>query len=205
MTKKKTIRKPKYADLIEKIKKENPKDQWNVKIKAAIAEEVKNNPVNTSSADPMGISNLVHSISREKASEIAKSGMVISQFVRPGKRELSEVIIHPVAGRVYRKFRRNPPIGVLVALVFGDKLLIGWSKYNKNKEILAFSKKTAVETAVMRAFVDRIYPYGPSDYKTAEGQYIPRLITKDITNFLKRVEGAFTRKASNVGVFVGTA
>jgi len=207
-------RKSKYTDLIEEIKRDNPADQWNIKIKAAIAEKTKSEPVDNSTTDPMGING--HTISafasidvvREEAKKIVESSRkdnnLISQFVRPGKKKLSKVITDTENGEVYKKFRRNPPVGALVAFINNENLLVGWSKYNKGKEILPFSKKTAVETAVMRGLLDRVYPHGPYDYVTASAQYIPKAVAKEMVKFVNRVEKFFARTVDNIGRFIGT-
>ena len=208
-------KKSKYEDLIKKIKEDNPIDQWNVKIKTAIAEEVKKKPVDNSLTDPMGIdgdkvlSYASIDVVREEAAKIIKAGksetILVSQFVRPGKRKLSKVITDTENGKVYKKFRLSPPIGALVAFVHDHKLLVGWSKYNTGKEILPFSKKVAVETAVMRALIDKIHPHGANDYITAEDKYIPKAVSKEMSEFIKRIQRYFKREANNVGKFIGTA
>jgi len=201
--------KSKHSDLVERIKGYYPKEEWNTKIKAAITAKMKNAVVNVSSTNPMGIDEDITVITvdkaRDEALKIIKSGKMISKFVRPGKRKLSKVITDTETGDVYKKFRRNAPIGALVAFMNDGNLFVGWSKYNKNNEVLPFSKKIAIETAVMRGLLDNIYPYGPDGYTTTTGQYVPKLIVKDIPDFITRIEKVFERRVDNVGVFVGTA
>jgi hypothetical protein len=201
-----------YIAMIEDIKKHNPKSQWNIKIKKAMALKAKEEKeANVNLTDPMGINvdktSEFDSIAaiRTEAAKIVSAGDVIVQFVRPGKRQLSKVAVDMKNGKVHKKFKRNQPIGALVVFTAADNVLVGWSKYNKTAEVLPFSKKAAVETAVMRGLADRIYPNGRSEYTTAEDVRLPAVIAKALPSFLERVEKIFDKKADNVGVFIGNA
>jgi len=224
----------KFLDLVEQIKKDFPvsnyaseetaKAIWAAKVKSAIAEINAGQPEDLSGTNPMGIEVEVDFDKlRAEAEALIKANredkLLVSQFVRPGKRELAKTITDVEAGKVYKKFKRNAPVGALVAFLVGDTLLIGWSKYNeakqlvieaegkkvlKNKESLPFSKKTAVLTGVMRGLVDKICPNGKDNYMTGEDKHIPKAIAKDMAGFVERVEKYFGRQAVNVGRFQGT-
>ena len=224
----------KYLSLVEQIKKDFPvsnyesektaKAVWAAKVKTAIAKINAGKLEDMSGSNPMGLEpDVLFDDLRNDAGAIIeaneKSKLLVSQFVRPGERKLSKTITDVAAGKVYKKFERNAPIGVLVAFVNNDELLIGWSKYNeakklvidskgkkvlKNKESLPFSKKTAVLTGIMRGLVDKIHPNGESCFVTDKGNHIPKAVAKNMKSFVERAEKYFGQQAVNVSRFQGT-
>jgi len=209
----------KYLDLVKQIKKDFPvsnygsektaKAIWAAKVKTAIAKMNVKKSEDMSGSNPMGVktdidfddlrSDAVSIIENNK-----KGRLLVSQFVRPGKKKLSKTITDIAAGKVYKKYERNIPVGALVAFLTDGKLLMGWSKYNKAKESLPFSKRTAVLTGIMRGLIDGIHPNGLDSYVTDNGSHIPKVIAKDITSFVKRVEKYFGQQITNVERFQGT-
>ncbi len=106
----------------------------------------------------------------------------------------------------YLKAVRGNPIGVLVGFKTKDGTKIGWSKRNASLdendlplEKLFFTKKDALEVALMRGLVDTITisPSGRSA-KVSDGAHIPKCIEKALPHFIKRVVRCFNDSPANV-------
>lgn len=142
---------------------------------------------------------------RKKAATIIHDGApnLMIQYVRGTAPVVKEVTVDVSSGETTKKIRRGAPIGVLVAFKDGEKVLIGWSKYNFAKddqdiqlEKLVFTKKDAINTAVLRALTD-------ADEINAEN--VPFKIAVALPAFLTRVGKYFNAAPSNVTNTVGFA
>jgi hypothetical protein len=119
---------------------------------------------------------------------------------------------------------KGHPVGIVVAFIHEDKLLIGWSKYlegqqttivplkknkvvyiikSKPKEPLIFTKKDAMLLAIERGLIDTITFYGSIAYSKEE-KIIPRSIVQGFDQFIERCKRYFKRDASNVIMDKGT-
>lgn len=102
---------------------------------------------------------------------------------------------------------KGMPVGIVVAFIHGDRLLIGWSKYLEGKtfrygklgpkEPLIFTKKDAMLLAIERGLVDTITFHGSIAYTKGE-RIIPRNIVNGLDQFIQRCMRYFKRDAFNV-------
>jgi hypothetical protein len=115
---------------------------------------------------------------------------------------------------------KGMPVGVVVAFIHDDKLLIGWSKRlegqetiilpskkdsvvyaikPKPKEPLIFTKKDAVLLAIERGLVDTITFRGSIAYTKGE-KIIPKSIVNGLDQFIERCKRYFKRDAFNITI-----
>lgn len=113
---------------------------------------------------------------------------------------------------------KGRPVGIVVAFIHENKLLIGWSKYlegrqttivpskknkvvydvkSKPKEPLIFTKKDAMLLAIERGLVDTVTFHGSIAY-TKEERVIPRSIVNGLDQFIQRCMRYFKKDVSNV-------
>jgi len=151
--------------------------------------------------DPSGI--VIDDATRNKAFEIIDRGApnLMIQYVRRNAPVVDKVIVDTGTGKITKKIMRGAPIGVLVAFKDEGKTLIGYSKYNFAKddldvqlEKLVFTKKNAINTAVLRALID-----------TVDVADIPFKVSVDLPAFMTRIEKYFGEKPDNMTNTVGFA
>ncbi len=152
--------------------------------------------------DPTGIA--VDGTARNRAVGIIDHGApnLMIQYVRQCKPKIAAVLIDVNDGKVAHKITRGAPIGVLVA--FKDSsgsIRFGYSKYNFAKgddgvqlEKLVFTKKDAINTAVLRALTD-----------TVNRNSIPYKVAVDLPAFLSRIAKYFGGNPVNIVGTVGSA
>lgn len=194
-----------FADEIKKFEPEISNENLGKRVKARIARK---HPAPTpydvhGLPDPMNTAVDITDDIRAAAAEILsvnKKNLMI-QYVRRNNPKISKVVVDIETGTTYNKLMRGEPIGVMVAFVYKGELLVGWSKYNLKKdddgeriERLVFTKKDAIETAVLRALTDNIYE-ASAPYKIAEC----------LPAFFERAEKYFGLKLDNTVDTIGYA
>lgn len=135
--------------------------------------------------DPSGID--VTNEVRDKAANIINQGApgLLIQYIREAATSVTTISRSGSKTRCSEKILRGAPIGVMVAFVDNEELLVGHSKYNqatvKNEdgetvlvkgkpeqvEKLVFTKRDAINTAVLRALTGNISVAG-APFKIAE-------------------------------------
>ncbi len=171
----------KYKHFAEEIKAAEPSisnAELGAKVKARIAKEVPTlTPYDVHGLpDPMNTAVDITDDIRTMGASIIGVGKkdIMIQYVRKASPKVSRVVVDIETGTTYNRLMRAEPIGVMVAFIHQGELLIGWSKYNFKKdddgkqiERLVFTKKDAIETAVLRALTDNVYE-ASTPYKIAE-------------------------------------
>lgn len=146
--------------------------------------------------DPMNTAVDLTGDIRAAAAAIIKADKknLMIQYVRRNSPKVSKVVVDIETGTSYNKLMRGEPIGVMVAFMFEAEVLVGWSKYNLKKdddgkqiEQLVFTKRDAIETAVLRALTDNVYE-----------EVVPYKIADHLPAFFERVENYFNMKPSNI-------
>lgn len=150
----------------------------------------------------------------------AKTIATARNIVRENKRSgnSKRIILAKYARKGNNAVLKGYPVGVVVAFVHEDKLLIGWSKYlegrettivspkknetvhtikSKPKEPLIFTKKDAISLAIERGLVDTITFRGSTAY-TKEEKIIPKSIINGLDRFIERCMRYFKRDAFNI-------
>jgi len=192
-----------FADEIRAISEGITNAELGAAVKARIAKE---HPAPTpyeihGLPDPSGI--VVNLATRLKADAIVKGGApnLMIQYVRRNAPVVDKVIVDTGTGKTTKKIIRGAPIGVLVAFKDEGKTLIGYSKYNFAKddqdvqlEKLVFTKKDAINTAVLRALID-----------TMDVADMPFKVSVDLPAFMTRIEKYFGEKPDNMTSTVGFA
>jgi hypothetical protein len=203
--------KGKYRHFAEEIKATEPglnNTELGAKVKARIAME---DPAPTQydihgRPDPMSTGTEITSEVRDNATIIIgenKEDLMI-QYIRRTAPAVCNVIVDVKTGGHtfhFNKRMRGEPIGVMVAFMNGQALLIGWSKYNFKKdkdtgkqiEQLVFTKKDAVQSAVLRALTTEL-----------DSASIPFKIADKLPAFIKRAKKYFKVEPSNVAGEVST-
>lgn len=102
---------------------------------------------------------------------------------------------------------KGEPYGVVVAFLYEGNMRIGWSKrlegekfvYGRKvqREPLSFTKKDAVNIAVIRGLVDSLTFRGSGIF-TIGNDVIPKTIAKILPDFIKKAEKYFRCDAMNV-------
>jgi len=158
--------------------------------------------------DPTGI-NLIEPMTRNIAANIIEAGApgLMIQYIRNATTTVTKITKTGSKTDSSEKILRGAPIGVMVAFMYNDNLLIGYSKYNqatvKNKdgdavlvkgkpeqiEKLVFTKRDAINTAVLRALTD-----------TVNMASVPFKIAVALPAFLVRTEKYFKNVAVNTDV-----
>ena len=131
---------------------------------------------------------------------------ILIEYIRKGQngyilqnRDISDDITEYFIGK-------GEPYGVIVAFIYKGKLKIGWSKRlegetidngkTKQLEPLIFTKKNAINLAVVRGLIDSIAFRGSSAYTSMNG-VLPKSITKILQPFIKRAQTYFKQKVAN--------
>ena len=150
----------------------------------------------------------------------AKTATIARNIVRENKEpsNLKRVILAKYVRTGSNAVLEGHPIGIVVAFIHEDRLLIGWSKYlegqqttimpskknkvvyiikSKPKEPLIFTKKDAMLLAIERGLIDTITFYGSIAYSKEE-KIIPKSIVQGLDQFIERCKRYFKRDASNV-------
>ena len=106
---------------------------------------------------------------------------------------------------------KGEPYGVILAFLHENKLKIGWSKRLEGlkiehgrevqREPLSFTKKDAVNIAVIRGMIDGLIFRGSSVY-TLTDKVVPKIIAKALLKFIKHAEKYFGEKAVNVNKII---
>lgn len=156
-------------------------------------------------------------IIRRSKETIGSEKVILAKYIRKAKTN-NKVQEFPGGNYFKRPGQKGVPIGVLVAFVHDNKLLIGWSKYlegketimsvlrkkhihevikSRPKEPLIFTKKDAVLLAVERGLTDVITFHGSNTY-TKKKKVIPKSIVKEFNHFIGRCEKYFEKDAFNV-------
>lgn len=161
---------------------------------------------------------LARNIIRQNKGTVNSKGIILAKYVR--KREMS--LIHKYGKNEVPEYlnSKGAPVGVIVAFIHDNKLLIGWSKYlegretvitpsgenkvthtikSKPKEPLIFTKKDAMLLAIERGLVDTITFQGSAVY-TKEEKIIPKSIVNGLSEFIKRCERYFKRVSFNTSL-----
>lgn len=102
---------------------------------------------------------------------------------------------------------KGEPYGVVVAFLYDGKMRIGWSKrlegkkYEEGKQVqrepLSFTKKDAINIAVVRGLVDSLTFRG-SNIFTLGDDVIPKAIAKILPSFIEHAEKYFRCDALNI-------
>ena len=146
-----------------------------------------------------------------KISEKPDSTPVLIKYIRKGQDGfvLGSRLIDENADPVLEYFAtRGEPYGAVVAFMHEGVLKIGWSKRlegfeeqqgkKKQKEPLSFTKKDAINIAVIRGLVDGIMIRGSGSVYTKSGEVIPKAVAKILVDFTKRSQHYFKSDAVNV-------
>lgn len=187
-----------FADEIKKFEPEISNENLGKRVKARIARK---HPAPTpydvhGLPDPMNTAVDITDDIRAIAASIINTDKknIMIQYVRKNSPKVSRVVVDIETGTTYNRLMRGEPIGVLVAFKYKDELFVGWSKYNLKKdndgkqiERLVFTKRDAIETAVLRALTDNVYE-----------EIVPYKITVHLPAFFERVEKYFNTKPSNI-------
>jgi hypothetical protein len=140
---------------------------------------------------------------RNKAFEIIDRGApnLLIEYVRRNPPTIAKVTIDVASGETTKKIMRGEPIGVLVAFKDDGDVFIGYSKYNFAKndagvqmEKLVFTKKDALNTAILRALTDDI-----------DTDSVPFKVAAVFPAFLERAKKYFGVIPTNVINTVGFA
>ncbi len=191
----------KYRNYAEEIKAAEPSitnAELGERVKARIAKE---HPAPTpydihGLPDPMNTAVDITDDIRAAAASIIKADKknLMIQYVRRNSPKVTKVVVDIETGTSYNKLMRSEPIGVMVAFMFEAEILVGWSKYNLKKdddgkqiERLVFTKRDAIETAVLRALTDNVYE-----------EIVPYKIAAHLPAFFERAEKYFNMKPSNI-------
>ena len=150
----------------------------------------------------------------------AKIATIAKNIVMENKKPSGSgrIILAKYARKGNNAILKGHPIGIVVAFIHEDKLLIGWSKYlegrktiiisskkdkadytikSKPKEPLIFTKKDAMLLAIERGLIDTITFHKSVAY-TKEKRIIPRGIVNGLDQFIQRCVRYFKRDAFNV-------
>lgn len=134
---------------------------------------------------------------RAEASSLQEGGILLSEFVRDSEPKLSKVSVCIDNNCLYKTFAKGKPIGVLVAFLKNRKILVGWSFYNKNHEVIPFTKKDAVRIAILRALTDGILTTESSSGRpsafTQSDTHVPKVIGKELPKFIDRARKYYGR------------
>ena len=134
---------------------------------------------------------------RTEAKSLQEGGIFISKFVRFSEPVLSKVSVCIDSNCLSKTFTKGKPVGVLVAFLKERKILIGWSVYNKNHEVVPFTKKDATRIAILRALTDGILTTksdsGGHILLTKSDAHIPGVIGKEFSKFLTRARKYYGR------------
>lgn len=146
---------------------------------------------------------------REEARSLQEGGIIITEFVRDSEPKLSKVSVCIDSNCLSKTFAKGKPVGALVAFLKDRKILIGWSFYNKNHEVVPFTKKDAVRIAILRAFIDGILTTESSRGRpsafTQSGTRVPEVIGKGIPKFIDRARKYYGRAmVDNLRTSMGT-
>jgi len=133
--------------------------------------------------------------------------VLITQFLRGKSKPLGATVCFK-SKEVVERFEKGNIFGALVAFKHDGKVLLGWSMYNKNHEVLPFSKKNAIRVAILRGLVDGVIvnstPVSPSKkWNTDSGIEIPTKISAGFSMFLERVRRYFNKPIDNLGHVIG--
>jgi len=222
-------RESKNQDIVDRVISENPatkfpnptvaKRSWNIWIKAEIAKKSieKEDPT---VADPMGIPDEINDDTRAIAKSLISDNKVMTQIVRVDKPKIESITLHPKTGKVIIKSSKSNPVGAMVAFISDNgKLRIGWSKYcmatedelveSSNSRVTLikrvlreknpFTKKKAVQTAVLRGLSDYIrFNVDSKTLVTLKGNNIPRMVSKQLNSFTKKAATHFKQEPINV-------
>lgn len=173
----------------------------------------------------------LHGVPKPKGVDVADKTTIIAKNIIKTNKELSGIrksiiaryirkgmIDGFVLNRKYNEkgnkrysISKGAPIGLLVAFVHNNKVMVGWSKIMlgqtikygkiKQKEPLVFAKKDAMLLAVERGLVDTItFHKSKSNAYTKEGLPVPKVITNELDNFIKRCEKYFKKEIFNVSM-----
>lgn len=174
--------------------------------------------------DPNGID--VTDEVRDRAANIIEAGApgLMIQYIREAATNITTISKSGSKTNVKEKMLRGAPIGVMVAFMNNDDLIIGYSKYNqatekindpgspahgktvmvKGKPVqiekLVFTKRDAINTAVLRALTDTVNMAG-APFKIAEA--LPAFLART-EKYFKGVP-ANTDKLSAANETVGMA
>jgi hypothetical protein len=191
--------KTQFKEIIERVKEVIPKEKWEeeikARIKAAMPEPEHPEPENLDIDD----------FTRAIADKICASNSgaknnktLLVQFAR-GKEKIAGVDICLKTQEIKPRIDRGKILGALVSFKHDDKVFVGWSMYNKNHEVLPFSRKEAVRVAVLRGMsdglkVNTVATSLKNKWFTESGVQIPEQISKDMAKFLERTRNYFSLK-----------
>ncbi|MEA3295543.1 MAG: hypothetical protein U9Q27_00145 [Patescibacteria group bacterium] len=158
----------------------------------------------------------------QNADVSAKTILIAKDIIRKNKETIGskKTILAKYIRKITTKRpgQKGMPIGILVAFIYNNELLIGWSKYLEGKETvinvlrkngvneviksrlkepLVFTKKDAMLLAVERGLTDIIAFHGSNTY-TKRKKVIPKNIAKELDKFINRCEKYFKRNVSNI-------
>lgn len=190
----------KIRELIDEVKKSHPQNKWEEEIKARIKVLTaspripKPEPENKNVKVDDYIRATADRICNDHFSIEVSSKALISQFIR-NKSKLRGVEVCVKTGSVAQKFEKGCLLGALVAFKTGDDLKLGWSVYNKNHEILPFTRKNAVRVAVIRGLADGVIVDG---WTTYSGIQIPERVSKALPEFVARTVKYYSKLFNNL-------
>lgn len=134
---------------------------------------------------------------RAEAKSLQEGGIFISKFVRLSEPKLSKVSVCIDSNCLSKTFAKGTPVGVLVAFLKERKILVGWSVYNRNHEVVPFTKKDATRIAILRALTDGILTTKSDSGRyillTKSDAHIPEVIGKEFPEFLTRARKYYAR------------
>ena len=191
-------KKPRYAEIVEKVKQANPTAS-NSDLAKLISSEIKLGLPKPEPLVPMNTGKEITEEIRFFAKNVAqrRKGLLV-QFVRPGQPKLIGANVNLQAGTINNIYSKQPPVGALVAFMNGIDIFIGWSKYNQAHEVVAFTKRDATLIGIMRALTDGLKPGPDGCYVTREGIAVPSIINKAVEPFASRAAAYFKCAVKNV-------
>jgi len=182
-----------FQAIIDDVKKSLPRKAWSLAIKTRI--RAANNKV--AKPEPENVE--IDDYTRAVADRICKnhfssvnSRVLLSQFVR-GKSQLRSVEVNVKTGAISKNLEKGALLGVLVAFKINGEVKIGWSFYNKNHEVLPFTRKNAIRVAVIRGLVD-----GIAYNQTTSKIQIPISVLDALPDFILRTAKYYSAAPVNV-------
>jgi hypothetical protein len=201
------MRKRNFEEIVNTVRATFPQDEWakeiKTRIKEASPEIVKPEPENKKIViDDFTRATADRICSAHFSGEKNEDKVLLTYFVR-GASKLESVKVCVKTGAVYNKMNKGNIAGVLVAFKHADQIRIGWSLYNKNHEVLPFTKKDGLRVAVIRGLVDSVVVDSkPSSFSqkwmTGSEVLIPAKIFKALPDFTERARKYFARAISNL-------
>lgn len=197
--------KKQFKEIIDRVKESLPKEKWGEEIKARIKAATPKPERPEPENNGLAIDDFTRAIADKicaSDSGTKENKTLLVQFAR-GREKVAGVNICLKTREIKPKIERGKILGALVAFKHADKIFVGWSMYNKNHEVLPFSRKEAVRVAVLRGMsdglkVNTVATSFKNKWFTTSGVQIPEQISNNFATFLERARKYFSTKPDNI-------